>query len=302
MLNPNETAILQSLRLEMVGQYMGRRRSGQKRNVLHVTLWLLFNVGTDSTQALTQTRTRAIQMEVVNLSTRELSNRTSSMAGVPVVTIDGPAASGKSSVSRELARRLGWSWVSTGAFYRGLAYVANQMKVDLKNEAELARVAVSDVWSVVMQTENTHVFMHGRDVTDDVNREEVGSLASIVSSHPKVRKALLDAQRRCAVGVEGLVAEGRDCGTVVFPNADLKIYLTARSEDRAARRAKDEGSSVTDTLDAQKLRDAQDANRKVAPMIAAEDAHTIDTSEYTFEEVVSQVEMLAQAKFQSKTI
>jgi CMP/dCMP kinase len=228
--------------------------------------------------------------------------RRDSPMSIPVVTIDGPAASGKSSVSRELARRLGWSWVSTGAFYRGLAYVANQLKIDLKDESALVKLATSDVWSVVMDIEKTRVILKGKDVTDEVNREEVGSLASVVSSHPQVRKALLDAQRRCASGVSGLVAEGRDCGTVVFPQANVKVFLTARSEDRAARRAKDEGASVSDTQAAQKIRDAQDANRKAAPMMASSDALTIDTSELSFNEVVSRVEGLVRSQVQLKQV
>lgn len=221
---------------------------------------------------------------------------------VPIVTIDGPAASGKSSVSRELARRFGWSWVSTGAFYRGLAYVASQKSVDLKNESALTQLAQSNVWSVTLTTEKTCVILDGSDVTDEVNREAVGSLASQISQFPEVRKALLNAQRQCAVGVQGLVAEGRDCGTVIFPNAPVKVFLTARAEDRAARRAKDEGQSVAETQDQQQMRDALDANRKAAPMQASEDSLLIDTSELNFYEVVERVEKLATARFGTKLL
>lgn len=218
------------------------------------------------------------------------------VSGIPVVTIDGPAASGKSSVSRELARRLGWSWVSTGAFYRGLAYVADELKVDFTDEAALVATATSNSWAVEMAHEKTRVVLNGRDVTDEVNREQVGNRASIVSSLPKVRAALLEAQRRCALGVKGLVAEGRDCGTVVFPNANVKVFLTARAEDRAARRAKDEGRSVEETQDAQKIRDSQDANRKTAPMQASADSVTIDTTQLGFIEVVDLIEGLVRER------
>ncbi len=221
-------------------------------------------------------------------------------AGI-VVTIDGPAASGKSSVSREFARRMEWSWVSTGAFYRGLAYVAFQRKVDLKNETELEKLAHSSIWSVQMGTEQTSVLLDGFDVTDEINREEIGSLASVISSFPSVRKALLDAQRQCAIGVCGLVAEGRDCGTVVFPKADVKFFLTARAEDRAARRALEEGRDLTKTIDEQKLRDAQDANRKAAPMLASSDSHTIDTTAHSLVEVVNIVEGFVKTHFQFGT-
>lgn len=223
-------------------------------------------------------------------------NRGDTPEAIPVVTIDGPAASGKSSVSREIARRFGWSWVSTGAFYRGLAYVASRLSADMGNEDALVRIADSNHWSIQLSSETTHVFFQGRDVTDDVSREEVGNLASIVSQFPKVRHALLEAQRRCAIGVSGLVAEGRDCGTVVFPTADVKVFLTARAEDRAARRALEEGKTVAETRDAQKVRDEQDTTRKAAPLVTAEGAYVIDTSELSFQEVVQQVESLVRHK------
>lgn len=212
-----------------------------------------------------------------------------------IVTIDGPAASGKSSVSREVAKRSGWSWVSTGAFYRGLAFVAAAKKVDMKDENALVAVAQSHDWSVQMRPEQTCVVMGAQDVTDEIGKEEVGSLASKISSFPRVRAALLDAQRQCAVGVPGLVAEGRDCGTVVFPHAQVKIFLTARAEDRAARRASEQGSDVEHIVKQQQKRDAQDANRKAAPLLAGEDTHVIDTTDLSFNEVVEKVEEFIRA-------
>ncbi len=206
-----------------------------------------------------------------------------------IVTIDGPAASGKSSVSREVARRMGWTWVSTGAFYRGLAYIAHELKADTSNEDEIVKLATTADWAVDMTPEQTCVLMTGRDVTDHVGREEYGSLASKISSFPKVRAALLEAQRQCAVGVTGLVAEGRDCGTVVFPKAQVKIFLTARAEDRAARRALEEGRDVGQLVNEQLKRDSQDANRKAAPLQAPTDAHVIDTTELSFLQVVEKV-------------
>lgn len=211
-----------------------------------------------------------------------------------IVTIDGPAASGKSSVSRELGRRLGWSWVSTGAFYRGLAYIAFVKKADIANEDEIVKLAQSADWSVEMTPQQTCVLMGGKDVTDEIGREEFGSLASKISSFPKVRKALLDAQRHCAAGVPGLIAEGRDCGTVVFPQAHVKIFLTARAEDRAARRAKDENRDVDQLVSEQKTRDAQDTGRKAAPLAVAVDGYTIDTTDLSLVEVVEKVEDLVK--------
>jgi CMP/dCMP kinase len=217
------------------------------------------------------------------------------LVGTPfIVTIDGPAASGKSSVSREIARRFGWNWVSTGAFYRGLAYVAHRTQVDLQDESALANLAKSAIWSVRLSSECTHVYLGEEDVTEEIGREHIGGLASKISSFPKVRAALLSAQRQCGEGVEGLVAEGRDCGTVIFPGAQVKIFLTARAEDRAARRAKEEGTDLTKTIDEQKLRDSQDANRKTAPMQASAEANTIDTTDFSFDEVVARVETLVR--------
>lgn len=219
--------------------------------------------------------------------------RMASMLDIPfIVTIDGPAASGKSSVSRELAKRLGWSWVSTGSFYRGLAYVAHRAGLDLTDETAVVQMARSANWSVQMTPEETRVFLDQEDVTEAIAREEVGTFASKISSLPSVRLALLDAQRQCAKNVVGLIAEGRDCGTVVFPAAQLKIFLTARAEDRAARRARDEGRDVQQTIIDQKQRDAQDANRKTAPMQASADANQIDTTQLGFAEVVGRIEGL----------
>lgn len=209
-----------------------------------------------------------------------------------VITIDGPAASGKSSVSRELAKSMGWKWVSTGAFYRGLAYVAQVSEADLGNESELSDLAASDCWEVVLSDERTKVFFNNEEVTDNIYKEEVGSAASQLSLYPKVRQSLLAAQRACASGSEWLVAEGRDCGTVVFPEAPVKIYLTARSEARAQRRAAEEGISVEETAKAQAERDLQDTTRKASPLQIPDMAHVIDTSTMNLEQVVEKVKSL----------
>lgn len=209
-----------------------------------------------------------------------------------VITIDGPAASGKTTVSRELAKRLGWSWVSTGAFYRGLAYVADRLKYDLNDEAALARLAAGSQWRVEMNDDNTLVFLGNEDVTAHINTEHVGNIASKISHFPEVRKALLTPQRSCQDKSEGLVAEGRDCGTVVFPTAEVKIYLTARSENRAERRARDQGLSVQETAVAQAQRDQQDSSRKTAPMKVPDNAFVVDTTEMGWVEVVNKIENL----------
>ena len=206
-----------------------------------------------------------------------------------VITIDGPAASGKSSVSRELARRLGWQWVSTGAFYRGLAFAALQLQIDLDDVKSLSDLTHNPVWNVSMDEDRTRVFFQNQDVTDQIAHEDVGNFASKVSHYPDVRKALLEAQRKCSSGPQGLVAEGRDCGTVVFPKAEAKVYLTANSEHRAARRAAELGLDQGDMAKAQQQRDHQDSTRKVAPMAVPEDALIVDTTALNLEQVVDAV-------------
>lgn len=206
-----------------------------------------------------------------------------------VVTIDGPAASGKSSVSREVAKSMGWKWVSTGAFYRGLAFVAQHSGANFKSEDDLASLATSQVWGVDLAEERTKVFYKNQDVTDAIYKEDVGTAASQLSLYPKVRSSLLAAQRSCAKSDQWLVAEGRDCGTVVFPEAAVKIYLTAESEARAQRRAVEEGRSFEETQKAQAIRDEQDSTRKAAPLQIPENAHVVDTSHMDLDEVVQVV-------------
>lgn len=213
-----------------------------------------------------------------------------------VITIDGPAASGKSSVSRELARRLGWQWVSTGAFYRGLAFAALQLQIDLDDVAALTELTHNPVWSIRLDDERTRVFFKDQDVTEQIAHEDVGNFASKVSQLPDVRKALLEAQRNCAKGPQGLVAEGRDCGTVVFPEAEAKVYLTASSEHRAARRAAELGLDHGDMVKAQQQRDHQDSTRKVAPMAVPEDALVLDTTALNLSQVVDRVVDYVQDK------
>lgn len=206
-----------------------------------------------------------------------------------VITIDGPAASGKSSVSREIAKKLGWSWVSTGAFYRGLAYVAAQEGLALNDVPALIKLCKDPVWKVEMGADKTRVLWRGRDVSADVFSELTGERASAVSQLPEVRQALLQPQRDCAKKVKGLVAEGRDCGTVVFPDADLKVFLTASQEARAQRRAREQGLEVSKIQASQTERDLQDRARKAAPMQVPPGGRVLDTDNLTIEQAVEQI-------------
>lgn len=214
-----------------------------------------------------------------------------------VITIDGPAASGKTSVSRDLAKRLGYFWVSTGAFYRGLAYVALELKISLDDETALAELTSrQDLWKVEMAEMRTRVYFGERDVTEKIADEAVGNAASKISHFPKVRAALLAAQRDCAERTQGLVAEGRDCGTVVFPGAEAKVYLTASQEFRAERRAKEQGADAEVISQAQKQRDEQDSNRKAAPLAVPPQAYVVDTTHLSLSEVVDVVEKFVRAR------
>lgn len=214
-----------------------------------------------------------------------------------VITIDGPAASGKTSVSRDLANQFGWQWVSTGSFYRGLSLVAVKEAVDLGNPQALASLAKSDVWSVQMTQQETTVFYKKNRINDEINREENGMNASRISQYPEVRAALLPLQRACSTDKTVLVAEGRDCGTIVFPQAILKVYLTANSESRALRRSlEQEDTNVDSLIDLQKKRDEQDGKRTVAPMQIPPGALVIDSSTLERAQVVATIAAEAQKR------
>ncbi|MAV90370.1 MAG: cytidylate kinase [Bdellovibrionaceae bacterium] len=208
----------------------------------------------------------------------------------PVITIDGPSASGKSTVSRGLAKKLDWNWVSTGAFYRGLAYAAEQEGIASNDEAALVQLAASNLWRVEMNPERTLVFYKDKDVSDEIFAEKVGEKASQISQLNQVRQALLDAQRVLPQNCpRGLVAEGRDCGSVVFPQAALKVYLTANPELRAKRRALEQGLDPEKTKQSQVQRDSQDSTRTTAPLTIPEGAEVLDTTDMTLDEVIDTV-------------
>lgn len=214
-----------------------------------------------------------------------------------VITVDGPSASGKTSVSRELARQRGWQWVSTGAFYRGLAYVAQRENMDLTDRSALTKLATSDVWSVQMTEAETVVWHRDQSVTAELNREDVGMLASQVSQYPEVRQALLQIQRNCSKPGHVLVAEGRDCGSVVFPEAVVKIYLTATLDHRAMRRSLEHSESFDQLKTLQKQRDQSDSGRKHAPLQIPPSAHVIDSSQMSLEDVVSFIQEIIKKTF-----
>ena len=208
---------------------------------------------------------------------------------IPVITIDGPTASGKGTVASRVATALGFDYLDSGALYRLSAYKALKNHLDLADEETLARVA----GDLSPRFKDGRIELDGEDVTDKIRAEEVGVAASKVAALPKVREALLDVQKR-ARRLPGLVADGRDMGSVIFPDAPLKVFLTASAKARAQRRfnqLKEKGIIANiDTLTRDlEERDRRDIERAVCPLAPAKDAKILDSSELSIDATVQQV-------------
>ena len=207
----------------------------------------------------------------------------------PVIAIDGPSASGKGTVAQAVAGALGFHYLNSGALYRTVAYLALESGEDLEKESILADIALN----LNANFNSDSVVLEGRNVTDAIRSEAVGTAASRIAALPGVRRALLERQRAFR-RPPGLVADGRDMGTVVFPDAALKIYLTATPEERAERRykqlmAKGMGASMAALLQDIIGRDARDGKRATAPLRKAEDAVLIDTTGVPAADAVARV-------------
>ncbi len=213
----------------------------------------------------------------------------------PVITIDGPSGSGKGTIAGLLAKQLGWSLLDSGALYRLLAFAAQNHGVDLTNEEAMKLLAAHlDVQFVAADDgQGQRIILEGEEVTDAIRNEQIGAGASLVASLPAVREALLQRQRAFQE-MPGLVADGRDMGTVVFPDAPLKVFLTASAEERARRRylqlkAKGDDVNLASLLDEIRARDERDTQRAVAPLKPALDAIQLDSTELSIEQVLERI-------------
>ena len=204
------------------------------------------------------------------------------------IAIDGPSGAGKSTLAKRLAKELGYIYVDTGAMYRSIGLYALRQGVDPKN-ADAVQALLPDVQlDIRLQDGSQHVYLNGEDVSTDIRAEAVGMAASAVSAHPAVRAFLLDTQRNLAKG-QNILMDGRDIGTVVLPDATVKIFLTASPEARAERRRKEleekgQPADFATVLADIEQRDYQDTHRAVAPLKQAEDAVLVDSSDIDFEQ------------------
>ncbi len=211
----------------------------------------------------------------------------------PVLTIDGPSGAGKGTISRIIARRMGWHYLDSGALYRAVGVAASWADIDTSDASALVRCTFDTHVQFVEQGDVMRVMVNGTDATDELRLETTGALASAIAAIPEVRAALKERQRAFRE-LPGLVADGRDMGTVIFPDAPHKVFLTASAEERAERRhkqLKDKGVSVNfdDLLREIMARDARDAQRTVAPLKPADDAVLIDTTGIGIDDVVARV-------------
>ena len=210
-----------------------------------------------------------------------------------IITIDGPAGAGKSTVARLLASSLGYLYLDTGALYRAVAWKIQASGVDPADEKGIAATLRCTRVRTEQRADRMHVYVDAQDLTDEIRRPEISRIASMVSALPSVRDWLLPVQRQAGSG-GGVVAEGRDVGTRVFPSADVKFFLEADMEVRAARRHRELTAAgyavpVDQTLQDLRDRDTQDRTREVAPLLPAPDAERIDTSALTIAQVIERM-------------
>jgi CMP/dCMP kinase len=218
-----------------------------------------------------------------------------------IVTIDGPAGAGKSTAAKALARRLGFEFLDTGAMYRAVTLAGLRASLDLTCETALAAL----IATLRLEMPPGRVVMNGEDVTGFIRTKEITAASGAVASSRAVRSHLVGLQRQIAAG-RNIVSEGRDQGTIVFPDALCKFFLTADAAERASRRQREmasrgESLPLDEVLAAQHARDARDANREIAPMVPAADAVLLDTTGLTLEEVAERMEEVVRSRFPRPT-
>ena len=211
------------------------------------------------------------------------------------VAIDGPAGSGKSTISQLITKKLNWTHIDTGAMYRAVTLWALNNKINLNNEAEYKFLE-----DITISYQNEKILLEGVDVSQEIRSEEVTNNVSLVSSFLYVRERMVNLQQKAAIGLN-VVMDGRDIGTVVLPNANLKVFLTANVEERAKRRyAENVAKGKTDNIDSVIediiVRDKKDSTRKESPLKKADDAIELDTTYLTIDEVVEKIILMIEQK------
>nr|WP_320166699.1 (d)CMP kinase [uncultured Methylophaga sp.] len=215
------------------------------------------------------------------------------MSDIPVLTIDGPSGSGKGTIAQMMARELGWHYLDSGAIYRVLAFASLKHQIPASDEGALVQLAQQLDLQFELDENGLKVLLEGQEVSQQIRTEKAGNAASKVAVIPSVRAALLQRQRDFAQA-PGLVTDGRDMGTVVFPDAQFKVFLTASAEERALRRhkqLKEKGieSNLSDLIAEISERDKRDSERKVAPLLPAKDALILDSTELGISAVYEKV-------------
>jgi CMP/dCMP kinase len=221
-----------------------------------------------------------------------------------VIAVDGPSGAGKSTISKALSKRLGYLEIDTGAMYRAMAWLAREAALDCENSQVVESFCENTEVELQLDNGTTRVFANGQDITDQIRTPEISMLTSKISALAPVRKVMMTLQRR--MGIKGgVILDGRDIGTVVFPDAELKFFLSASSEERGRRRflelqAKEIKTSLEETIQDVILRDQQDSERELAPLRQADDAISIDSTGLTIDQVIALMEQAYQERIAGK--